>query len=179
MSTAPKYLPHYTVEDYNLWEGDWELWQGTAVAMTPSPFGRHSQLLAQLARAFGNAVEAADCEATVLAEIDWIISNDTVVRPDLTIVCGDAPERHVEDTPAVVVEILSAATRERDETFKKDLYQEQGVRWYLIVDPNTDELTPLRLSGESQYTCADVDGGILTLDICDDCELSIQVSKIF
>lgn len=179
MSTAPKYLPHYTVADYELWEGDWELWQGTAVAMTPSPFGRHSQLLAQLARVLGNAVEADHCDATVLAEIDWIISNDTVVRPDLTIVCGDAPERHVEETPALVVEILSATTRDRDQTYKKDLYQNENVPWYLIVDPDTNELTPLRRGGDGQYNPAEINDDLLYVDICDSCKLTINVSKIF
>ena len=33
------YKPRYTVDDYESWAGDWELWQGTAIAMTPSPFG--------------------------------------------------------------------------------------------------------------------------------------------
>ena len=40
MRTASKYDPHYTVADYEQWSGDWELWKGTAVAMTPSPFGK-------------------------------------------------------------------------------------------------------------------------------------------
>jgi len=28
------YLPHYTYEDYKHWEGDWELINGIAYAMT-------------------------------------------------------------------------------------------------------------------------------------------------
>jgi hypothetical protein len=31
MSTAPRYQPHYTVDDYRLWEGRWELWHGLDV----------------------------------------------------------------------------------------------------------------------------------------------------
>ena len=88
MSTAPRYLPHYTVADYRLWEGDWELWEGIPVAMTPSPFGRHQELTVKLAAALLGAVEASGCEAKVLAEIDWIIADDTVVRPDVVLVCG-------------------------------------------------------------------------------------------
>jgi hypothetical protein len=38
VSTAPRYLPHYTVADHAAWEGDWELLDGVALAMTPSPF---------------------------------------------------------------------------------------------------------------------------------------------
>ena len=40
MSPAARYSPHYTMKDSRLWKGDWERWFGTAVAMTPSPFGR-------------------------------------------------------------------------------------------------------------------------------------------
>ncbi|MCX7412564.1 MAG: Uma2 family endonuclease [Planctomycetia bacterium] len=94
MSTAPRYLPHYTVADHAAWEGDFELLQGVAVAMTPSPFGPHAERLSRVAAAFWNAIDASGCRATVLAEIDWIVTNDTVVRPDLVVVCGPTPQRH-------------------------------------------------------------------------------------
>jgi hypothetical protein len=93
VSTAPRYLPHYTVADHAAWEGDWELVDGVAVAMTPSPFGRHAERLSRLAASFWNAIDATGCPATVLAEIDWIVTNDTVVGPDLVVVCGPAPQR--------------------------------------------------------------------------------------
>ena len=48
MSSAPRYLPHYSVADYLSWEGDWELWNGTAVAMSPSPLGPHERAAAKL-----------------------------------------------------------------------------------------------------------------------------------
>jgi len=151
MSTASEYRPHYTVEDYRQWKGEWELWHGTAVAMTPSPFGRHALLLARAAQVLGNAIDESDCDAVVLAEIDWIISVDTVVRPDLTIVCGNVPERHVDSTPALLVEILSDSTRERDETVKKELYQEQGVPWLLLIDPDSDSMSAFRIGESGQY----------------------------
>ncbi len=178
MSTAPQYLPHYTVDDYQLWEGDWELWNGVAVSMTPSPFGRHAQLLVQLARILGNAVDASDCDATVLAEIDWIVAKDTVLRPDLTVVCGDAPPRHVEQTPALVVEVLSASTRERDLTFKKRLYQRECVSWYLIIDPDESNLQALKLDVNGEYQPV-AHRETLNVDICEKCSLSVQVDRRF
>ena len=33
MSSVPRYTPRYSVSDYQLWEGDWELWDGIAIAM--------------------------------------------------------------------------------------------------------------------------------------------------
>ena len=148
MSTAPRYQPHYTVDDYAHWEGQWELWNGVAVAMSPSPFGRHAKLLARTVAALQTAIDSAGCHATVLVEIDWIVSSDTVLRPDVIVVCGLEPEQHVVKVPALVVEILSEATRDRDLSFKLDLYREQGVRWYLVVDPER-RLPFLRRCGET------------------------------
>jgi hypothetical protein len=43
-----KYLPSYTVEDYNRWEGDWELIDGIPYSLSPSPIGNHQLLGASL-----------------------------------------------------------------------------------------------------------------------------------
>lgn len=177
MSTVPDYRSHYTVEDYRQWEGDWELWRGTAVSMTPSPFGRHALLLAQAAKVLGNAVDQNACNAVVLAEIDWIVSSDTVVRPDLTIICGDAPERHVESAPALVVEIFSDSTRERDETVRKQLYQEQGVPWLLLIDPDAGSMLAFRLDEAGRYGEVST-AEPLSIDICSDCSLSVEPSRL-
>ncbi|MBU6221676.1 MAG: hypothetical protein KGR24_02910, partial [Planctomycetes bacterium] len=42
----------------------------------------------------------------MVVEIDWIVTNDIVVRPDIVFVCGPAPRQHVEQPPAFVAEIL-------------------------------------------------------------------------
>lgn len=157
MNRAPRYNPRYTAADYASWQGDWELIDGVAVAMTPSPFGRHAEKLSRMAAALWNAIEAAGGRATVLAEIDWIIDSDMVVRPDLVVVCGSAPERHVVEAPPMVVEILSAATRARDLTIKRDLYESQHVRWYLIIDPDGQQSSLLRLNPSGRYESLSVD----------------------
>lgn len=178
MSSAPQYRPHYTIKDYGYWEGDWELWHGTAVAMSPSPFGIHAALLIKVGKILDNAIEASGCLATVLAEIDWIVSEDTIVRPDLTIVCGGPPPRHVEDTPAIVVEILSDGTRDRDLVHKKNLFQANMVPWYLIVDPANQSTTVWQLDSNGQYAEAPSDDS-LNLTICNECRLSVDLSKLF
>lgn len=173
VSSVPRYLPHYTVADHASWAGDWELLDGVAVAMTPSPFGRHAERLARLAATLWNAIDAAGCQATVLAEIDWIVTDDTVVRPDLIVVCGSAPPRHVEQAPALIVEILSAATRDRDLTVKRALYESQGVGWYLIVDPDENQTTLLRLSQAGGYEPVPT-AGRCELQLCPECLLLFE-----
>ena len=102
MSAFPKYLPHYTLADYALWQGDWELWQGVPIAMTTSPFGRHQWIAGEIGYQFKQSLRE-DCEdCFVLMETDWIVAEDTVVRPDIVIVCGAFPERHIMEPPRLI-----------------------------------------------------------------------------
>lgn len=181
MSTAPRFQPHYTVDDYRHWEGRWELWQGVAVAMSPSPFGRHAKLLARTVAALQAAIDAAGCAATVLVEIDWIVSRDTVLRPDVIVVCGPEPARHVERVPPLVVEILSEATRDRDVNFKRELYLEQGVSWYLVVDPEANRMQALALGPDHRYEdrLTKGDPKALPITICDGCAFSLDATRLF
>jgi Uma2 family endonuclease len=178
MSTAPRYIPHYTAADYEQWEGDWELWQGIPVAMTPSPFGPHQNCSFRIARSLWAAIEAAKCESVVLQDVDWIISDDTIVRPDVVVLCGEVPEQHITQSPALAVEILSPSTASRDRNQKRDLYQDNGVDYYLIVDPddNTFELYERNEQGEFQQRDP-ADAYDFTL--CNDCHIRLERASIF
>ncbi len=178
MSTAPEYHPHYTVDDYQSWEGDWELWNGVAVAMTLSPFGPHGNVLARIASALTNAIDDVGCDASVLLEIDWIVSRDTVVRPDLSIVCGEPPERHIETAPALVAEVLSPSTRDLDLTVKRRLFEQRSVDWYLIIDPDEKSLKTLRLEESGTYQDVASEGP-LQIDLCENCLLTVEVDRLF
>jgi Uma2 family endonuclease len=140
MSASPKYLPHYTYADYASWQGDWELWHGVPVAMTPSPFGRHQWIAGEISYQFQNSLRRECQDCFVLMETDWIVADDTVVRPDVVIVCGEFPERHIMVPPRLIVEILSPSTEEKDRTAKRDLYASQAVEYYLIVDPTAKRI---------------------------------------
>jgi Uma2 family endonuclease len=185
MSTAPRYEPRYTIDDYRQWEGRWELWNGFPVSMTPSPFGRHAKALTDAAAAFKQAVDAAQardigCRATVLTEIDWIVATDTVVRPDLVVVCGGVPERHVETPPAIVVEVLSTATRHRDQTVKRELYLDQGVGWYVLIDPDAGSveiLESIETDGSLMWT-KHASVAVAEMAICDHCRLIVSVDTL-
>ena len=142
--------------------------------MTPSPFGRHGVMLARLVTALTNSIDAVECNASVLAEIDWIIGHDTVVRPDASVICGDPPDGHIESPPALVVEVLSDSTRERDVTHKREIYQEQKVPWYLIADPNDSSVQLLRLSESNEYESIPVEDHI-EISICGDCRLDVDL----
>ena len=50
------------------------------------------------------------------------------------IICGEAKKKYLDFPPSLVVEILSPSTALRDRHTKYELYQQQGVKYYLIVD---------------------------------------------
>jgi Uma2 family endonuclease len=136
MPSAPKFNPVYDVDDYRLWGGDWELIDGVAVSMTPSPFGPHQSVASEIFFQIKTQLKQQSCQdCSVLYDIDWIVNENTVVRPDILVSCDGVPAEHITSTPELVVEVLSEATRMKDQTVKTDLYAQRGVGFYLVADP--------------------------------------------
>ena len=178
MTALRKFVPRYTVDDYSQWKGDWELWDGVPIAMSPSPFGRHAELMASLITQLKIQIDQHECDARVLPEIDWILSDITVVRPDISVVCGPTPQRHIESVPALVAEILSPSTRSHDQTYKRELYRDEGVANYLIVDPDANELTFFHDQETGDWN-GTIKSDVFEIQICDDCQLTIDPVKLF
>lgn len=134
---ALTYIPRYTVKDYNLWEGDWELIDGLPYAMSPSPIGKHqflvAELLYQLMNDFKKKADACGgCRA--VSDLDWIVDDSTVLRPDIAVICK-ATGDFITSPPALIIEIISPSTALKDRQIKFEIYQEQGVGYYIIADP--------------------------------------------
>ena len=127
-------LPHYTWEDYTQWEGRWELIYGIPYAMTPAPSIKHQQTSQNIAALLHEALlECGECRA--LLPVDWKISEDTVVQPDNLVVCGEVGGTYLKKAPVLIFEILSPSTAIKDRKTKFTLYEKEGVRHYVIVDP--------------------------------------------
>ncbi|MGC4035683.1 MAG: Uma2 family endonuclease [Chitinophagaceae bacterium] len=139
MSAAVKILPHYTYSDYLHWEGSWEIIEGIPHAMSPMPVPKHQRIAVNLSTEFRNTLkECKKCK--VYQPIDYLIADDTVLQPDLLIVCGEIVKNFLDFPPALVVEILSPSTALKDRHSKYSLYEKQEIKYYIIVDPSTDEV---------------------------------------
>ena len=127
-------IEYYTYEDYKLWEGDWELIRGFPVAMAPSPLRNHQNLLAMFAYEFNKSIK--DCEkCEVLVEEDWIVEDDTVLRPDVSVVCDEEGD-FITKAPEIIVEVVSPSTAKRDERIKKEIYEKELVKYYILAYPD-------------------------------------------
>ncbi len=139
MSLAIKILPHYTYDDWLNWEGQWELIDGFPYAMSPMPVPKHQRIANALGGEFYLRLkECINCKA--YQAIDYKISDDTIVQPDMLIVCKPITKKFLDFPPALVVEILSPSTALKDRHSKFDIYENQRIPYYLIVSPDTEEV---------------------------------------
>lgn len=137
MNAAHKFLPHYTYEDYQRWEGQWELIDGIPYAMSPAPIPPHQWVANNLGAELRAALKQSGCHCKAYMPIDYKLSDDTVFQPDLLIVCQPIDKKYLDFPPGLVVEILSEATWMKDRNVKYPKYEAEGIPYYLIVDPDT------------------------------------------
>ena len=136
---ALKYIPHYTYEDYCQWEGKWELIDGIAIAMSPAPIPKHQRISGRLFRIFEDILETRCKSCLSYQAIDWLVKDDTVLQPDFLIACDPITKKYIDFPPTLVAEILSPSTAIKDRNAKHQIYESQKVRYYLILDINTEK----------------------------------------
>jgi Uma2 family endonuclease len=162
--------PGYTIEDWQTWDGRWELIHGVPYAMTPSPSADHQRLSFKLQKAIDAALEEAkrkagggSCEI-LSAPLDMFLPGEqSVYQPDLVVVCDPAKitRRGIEGVPDLVVEILSPSTASKDMAKKRWAYEAAGIPEYLVVDPDEQYGLLLRLNGSRYEEAARVEWGAL------------------
>jgi Uma2 family endonuclease len=135
----------WTYRDYREWdlkEGErYEIIYGVAYAMS-APNDKHQAVAAALTAKFYDFLEGKPCkvrpapyDVRLFYEKDE--SDDTVVQPDLVVVC-DEKKRGKEGcrgAPDIVVEILSPSNTAIEMDRKFDLYLRAGVQEYWIAAP--------------------------------------------
>ncbi len=178
MTSAPRFTTDYTIDDYQHWEGDWQLIEGIAVSMSPSPFGKHQRIVMKLVFQFINQLENQNADCRVYAGLDWIVSDETVVRPDVMVVCGEQPDKHLEKNPVIAVEVLSESTMRVDLTAKCRIYQTARVPNYLIADPKTHSVEVMKLVDNEYQAETFAEGRSFSL-VHDNWTVKINVNTLF
>jgi Uma2 family endonuclease len=172
-------LPKYSYDEYALWEGEWELIEGTPVSMAPAPMRIHQNIATELIHELKNSFEEAECdECEVSFEVDWKLSDNTVLRPDIVFVCNDKHKMYLTKAPKIIIEILSPSTAKKDETIKFTIYEDEKVDYYILVYPD-DLVAKVYKIKDDRYTKV---GDFTTekLEFKDiGCDLSIDFDKAF
>lgn len=162
----------FTVEDYWGVEASspvrHEYLYGAIYAMAGgSP--RHNEVASNIQAALWNALRDTDCRP-VGADQRIRVSDAEYTYADVTVYCGriqTAPGNPPDTAtnPVVVVEVLSAATRDYDRGDKCEMYRGvASVREILLVEPKACHVTQWSRSGETWSVCDHTDSGeVLTV----------------
>ena len=170
-------LETYTVRDYLQWEGDWELIHGQPVAMAPSPALEHQLTSMTIARQLDESLD--DCpHCQALFEIDVEFSEDTVVRPDVLVICYHPEGERLTRAPDLIFEVISAKTARRDEVLKFELYRAEGVTHYVLVYPETKKAKVWRLVEGEYRKVADFHDETHRFDLSK-CSLDFDFSRLW
>jgi Uma2 family endonuclease len=141
----------YTYADYLTWNFDdrLELIKGWIYKMSPAPRRKHQKVSFQLLMSFGNYFNSKSCvvyEAPFDVRLKKNKGSDsevnTFVQPDISVFCdlSKLDDRGAIDAPDLVVEITSDSTMKKDYNEKFNLYEENGVQEYWIVNPDSKSM---------------------------------------
>ena len=153
----------YSYSDYKEWNDseDWEIIDGTAYSMSPSPSTKHQRIGKKLIYEIEKYLKGKTCE--LFYELDVILSEKDIVKPDIFIVCdkNKVSDENIKGAPDFVVEILSPSTSKRDKKIKLELYRKFGVKEYWIVNPQNQTVLVYILANDifdapTTYTFKDI-----------------------
>lgn len=163
-------------------EKRYELIDGSAYMMSPAPSTEHQRVFRRLFNQLANYLEGKQCEvfsAPFDVRLNADAEDDTVVQPDIAIVCDPKKieANGCKGAPDMVVEILSPATARMDQLIKFNKYREAGVLEYWIVNPETKLVQVNRLMHGSYVNQAYGDTDTVPVSVLEDCK--IDLAKVF
>jgi Uma2 family endonuclease len=153
-----------TYEDFAALPDDgkrYELHEGE-LSVTPAPGARHQRIIGHLHLILAPHVRASGHGEVFLSPFDCIMTNITVVEPDLIYVDDDrrrlVSERALEGSPTLAIEVISPWSIRVDRRRKLALYAAHDVPWYWIVDPDARRIETYRLEAGAYRPDAVLEG---------------------
>ena len=156
----------YSYADYVTWRFDdmVELIKGKLFINSPAPAERHQMIASNLHRDIASHFRKHQCRSYFAPFDVRLIKNKagdteitTVVQPDLCVTCDltKLDKRGCLGAPDLIIEIISPATAKKDMNEKFNLYEENGVKEYWIVSPDSNAIDQYFLS-DKKYERKDV-----------------------
>ena len=115
------------------------------------------------------------------APIDVQFDDFNVVQPDIVVVMNSnriVTPTKIKGVPYLVVEILSPSTRDRDLQLKKQLYEQNAVPEYWIVDTDNQNILVHCIDSNGTYAQPIAHSETITLSI-HDMTVSLDLNKVW
>ena len=142
----------YSYADYLTWwfEERVELFKGKIHKVDKTPKRIHSEVRGKIVMALWEFIKENDFEVYT-APFDVRLNknqnlshheNYTVVQPDIVVICNKdiLDDLGANGAPDLIIEILSPSTIKKDYTEKFNLYEENAVKEYWLVNPEGKSL---------------------------------------
>ncbi|WP_028663879.1 Uma2 family endonuclease [Runella zeae] len=182
----------YTYADYLKWTFDEriELIKGKIFNMSPAPARRNQKILGRIFTPISILLDGYTCEVYA-APFDVRLTQRqnkhtdnqiyTVVQPDISVICDPTKldDRGCLGAPDIIVEILSPGNTKKEMSDKFQVYEENGVKEYWLVEPNDNVIIVYVLNEEGKYVGLHpyTENDIIRSSVIPNLEIS--VSKIF
>ena len=166
--------PHatYSYADYLTWQFTElvELIRGKIARRMSAPTDQHQVVVGELYRRLANLLYRQPCQVrTAPYDVRLVklgtpthpadAAVHTVVQPDVCVICDPTKieKRGCLGAPDLIIEVTSPGTATRDWKDKFDLYEENGVGEYWIVDPAGQSLSVFVLVADTADTADTAD----------------------
>jgi Uma2 family endonuclease len=155
------FTKQYTYADYLTWrfQERVELIKGWVYKMSPAPSRLHQQISQTMSSEIYNYLKGNSCEV-YSAPFDVRLINKpksstdkeviNVVQPDICVICdvSKLDDKGCFGAPEFIIEIINKGNTKRDVQQKFELYQENGVLEYWIVQPGDGIVTVFDLEND-------------------------------
>jgi len=172
----------YTYSDYLSWKFDErvELIKGKIFRMSPAPKRNHQVISRNIFGEIYLFQKGRKCDV-FHAPFDVKLSmgdDSTVVQPDICVICDESKltEQGCTGAPELIIEILSPGNSKKEMKNKFDLYEENGVLEYWIVDPSKETVVVYSLNEAKRYIGSKpfVDDSLIDTEVLSGIELRAE-----
>lgn len=133
------------------------------IIMAPTPTVAHQTVVGNIYLALRQFLQKVDIGMVFVSPLDVVLPTGEVVQPDVFVLVGEELQptpsaKNVQVAPSLAVEILSPGSIKHDTITKRNLYEQNGVREYWIVDPEARTIAQLVLQ-DGRYVLTELAEG--------------------
>ena len=138
----------------------------------------NTKVAAELRYEFTLALKEKKCTTCIAYDhIDYKTSEDTILIPDILVVCGEIKKKFLDFASSIVVEILSPSTALKDRNTKYQIYEQEKVKYYVVVDIDTESVEIYQLINDKYSLQAQATN--FQFELQADCSINVQFANIF
>ena len=145
------------------------------VYMTPAPTPLHQRICFKVAKIMDGYVSDKNCQMLQGVNVRLYDVQKTKIGdviPDISVFCQykDLNATFIDDTPTIIVEVVSPSTVYADNIKKADLYKRAGVKEYWIIDPKSKVITVWNFDTDEQMVYREIAHSYLFEGLGIECE---------